>query len=47
MTEAFYIGSEGASPSRFNRPQGVAVDQDGRIIVVDTKNRRLQVSEFV
>ena len=43
MTEAFYIGSEGASQQRFNRPQGITVDIEGRIIVVDTKNKRLQV----
>lgn len=43
MTEAFYIGSEGTSPQRFNRPQGITVDMEGRIIVVDTKNKRIQV----
>lgn len=37
-----FIGSEGKSDGRFFRPQGIAIDNEGRIIVSDTKNRRIQ-----
>jgi hypothetical protein len=37
------IGSEGSVAGQFNDPDGVAVDGDGRIVVCDTFNHRLQV----
>jgi sugar lactone lactonase YvrE len=36
------IGSAGAAPGQFQRPQGVAVDAAGNIYVADTGNNRLQ-----
>ena len=37
------IGSHGSLPGRFNDPYGVCVDGEGRIIVADTANHRIQV----
>ena len=37
------FGSEGGSSGQFQNPRGVAVDQEGRIIVVDQSNHRVQV----
>jgi len=36
-------GSEGTKPGEFIEPVGVAVDAEGRVVVADTGNRRLQV----
>jgi len=38
----FEFGSLGNQPCQFNFPLGVCVDNQGRIIVADTNNRRLQ-----
>jgi len=38
----FEFGSLGNQPCQFNYPLGVCVDNQGRIIVADTNNRRLQ-----
>jgi hypothetical protein len=35
------FGSLGSGPGRFNSPQGMVVDGDGRVIVVDQGNNRL------
>ena len=37
------IGQFGSQPGQFQYPQGVAVTQDGRIVVADSGNDRLQV----
>ena len=37
------FGASGQDDGEFNRPTGVAVDQDGIIYVTDFKNDRLQV----
>ncbi len=37
------IGSQGSGNGQFFFPQGIAVDGDGRMVVVDTCNHRLQV----
>jgi len=34
---------EGSKNTEFLRPQGVAVDQEGNIIVADSKNHRIQI----
>ena len=38
-----YFGSNGSEYGQFDRPRGVDVDEEGRIIVVDTWNYRIQV----
>jgi len=38
----FEFGSEGDQPCQFNCPQGVCIDNQGRIIVADNCNHRLQ-----
>lgn len=44
-------GVEGTKPGEFIEPVGIAVDADGRVVVADTGNRRLQIftadGEFV
>ena len=37
------FGSNGSEDGQFNSPYGVDVDEEGRIIVVDTLNHRIQV----
>jgi sugar lactone lactonase YvrE len=37
------IGSEGSGAGQLQYPDGVAIDGDGRIVVCDTLNYRLQV----
>jgi len=39
----FEWGGKGAGPGQFNLPHGVAVDAQGRVIVCDRSNSRLQV----
>src|SRR5437879_5302356 len=36
-------GSPGSGPGQFNRPWSVAIGPDGRIVVADTFNSRIQV----
>jgi len=38
----FLFGSRGNQPGKLEYPQGVCIDNQGRIIVADTNNRRLQ-----
>jgi sugar lactone lactonase YvrE len=40
------FGSFGSGAGQFNNPQGLAVDNSGRVIVVDQGNNRLQVLSF-
>ena len=37
------IGTKGADPSQFIRPQGVAIDYNGRLLVCDSINNRIQI----
>jgi DNA-binding beta-propeller fold protein YncE len=37
------VGSESAEPSRFNDPHGLAIDSQGRILVADRGNNRIQI----
>ena len=40
------IGSQGSGNGQFNSPfGGIAIDSDGRIVVADTNNHRVQVLE--
>ena len=40
------IGSSGSGDGQFDRPfGGIAIDSDGRIVVADTDNHRVQVLE--
>ena len=38
----FEFGSKGNQPCQFNNPQGVCIDHQGRIIVADSYNHRLE-----
>ena len=38
-----WIGASGASPGRYERPQGITFDLEGRIIICDTKQKRIQI----
>ena len=40
------FGSEGSGLGQFNGPCGIDVDEEGRIIVVDTWNHRIQVFSY-
>ena len=40
------FGCEGSEPGQFNKPRGIDVDEEGRIIVVDTGNNRIQVFSY-
>ena len=41
------IAGSGSKFGRLSDPQGVAVDQDGNVIVSDSRNHRLQVCAFL
>ena len=38
-----FLGSEGTKDGEFTRPNGVTVDDEGNIIVADSRNDRIQV----
>ena len=40
------FGCKGSQPGQFNEPYGIDVDEEGRIIVVDTLNNRIQVFSY-
>ncbi len=40
---AQFLGREGSGNCQFLRPQGCAVDQEGNIIVADSRNYRIQI----
>ena len=39
-----FLGSEGTKDGEFTRPNGVTVDDEGNIIVADSRNDRIQVN---
>ena len=39
-----FLGCEGTKDGEFTRPNGVTVDDEGNIIVADSRNHRIQVS---
>ena len=43
-TVAYVVGSEGSEPGQMRHPAGVAVDRDGRIVVCEYGNSRVQAS---
>ena len=50
-SEACMFGSRGKSPGQFRDPTGIEIDNAGNMVVVDSRNHRLQVfnseAEFV
>jgi hypothetical protein len=40
---AQFLGCEGTKDGEFTRPNGVTVDDEGNIIVADSRNHRIQV----
>jgi sugar lactone lactonase YvrE len=38
-----YVGTEGTAPGQFHLPSGIAVGPDGKLYVLDSGNRRIQV----
>ena len=40
------FGSEGSEPGLFNKPCGIDIDEEGRIIVADSQNHRIQVFSY-
>jgi tripartite motif-containing protein 71 len=43
FTHQMFIGEEGSEPGQLNGPWGVAVSEEGRLVVCDSDNKRLQV----
>ena len=41
--DAIKIGKRGKSPSEFRDPTGILVDDVGNMIIVDSRNHRLQI----
>jgi hypothetical protein len=41
--QTFIVGGHGNQPAKFNDPQGIDVDEDGLVYVVDRGNDRIQV----
>jgi DNA-binding beta-propeller fold protein YncE len=39
----FEYGSKGGGPDQFNYPKAIFIDQDGRLFVADTFNKRVEV----
>ena len=44
--EASMIGGRGKEPLKFRDPSGLWVDDVGNVLVVDSRNHRLQVSDM-
>lgn len=42
-SEACMFGSRGKSPGQFRDPTGIEIDNAGNMVVVDSRNHRLQV----
>ena len=40
------FGCKGSQPGQFNKPYRIDVDEEGRIIVVDSENNRIQVFSY-
>jgi hypothetical protein len=43
FTHQMFVGEEGSEPGQLNYPWGVAVSEEGRLVVCDSGNKRLQV----
>ena len=46
LCSAQFLGSEGSKDGEFTRPNGVTCDEEGNIIVADSRNDRIQVRIF-
>ena len=46
LCSAQFLGSEGSKDGEFTRPNGVTCDEEGNIIVADSRNDRIQVRKF-
>ena len=42
----YYFGGKGTGAGEFQLPEGLFIDQDDRIYVVDSFNRRIQVFRY-
>jgi DNA-binding beta-propeller fold protein YncE len=42
----YYFGQPGSGPGEFQLPAGMFIDQDNRIFVVDSFNRRIQIFHY-
>ena len=42
-----FLGCEGTKDGEFTRPNGVTVDDEGNIIVADSRNHRIQVGLLI
>jgi hypothetical protein len=38
-----FVGGEGTAPGQFRMPTGIAAGPDGKLYVLDSDNRRVQV----
>ena len=43
LNDLQWLGASGSSPGRYERPQGITFDLEGRIIICDTKQKRIQI----
>ncbi|MFC1619935.1 6-bladed beta-propeller, partial [Candidatus Neomarinimicrobiota bacterium] len=41
------VGSSGYLPGQFNLPAGLFIDDEDKIYVVDTMNRRVQIFQYL
>ena len=47
MSRSQFLGCEGTKDGEFTRPNGVTVDDEGNIIVADSRNHRIQVNNVL
>ena len=47
MSRFQFLGCEGTKDGEFTRPNGVTVDDEGNIIVADSRNHRIQVNNVL
>ena len=47
LSRSQFLGCEGTKDGEFTRPNGVTVDDEGNIIVADSRNHRIQVNNVL